>query len=107
LARIFEAAGLSTVLVTGMPVWSERIGVPRTVAVEFPFGHALGLPGDRDMQMQVIRAALALLAEGRTPGEIRELDIEWPQPFDEAKRDWQPLEPSPIVKMMLEQRKRG
>jgi len=110
LARIFEAAGLSTVLVTGMPVWSERIGVPRTVAVEFPFGHALGLPGDRDMQMQVIRAALALLEEGRTPGEIRELDIEWPSAsggFDEAKRDWQPLEPSPIVKMMLEQRRRG
>jgi len=107
LARIFEAAGLSTVLVSGMPYWSERIGVPRTVAVEFPFGHALGRPGDREMQMRVVRAALALLEESRTPGEIRELDIEWPQPFDEAKRDWQPLEPSPIVKMMLEQRRHG
>jgi len=107
LARIFEAAGLSTVLVTNMPYWAEKIGVPRTLGVEFPFGHALGRPGDQDTQMLVIRAALALLEEGRTPGEIRELDIEWPQPFDEAKRDWQPLEPSPIVKMMLEQRKRG
>jgi D-proline reductase (dithiol) PrdB len=106
LARIFEAAGLSTILVTNMPYWAEKIGTPRTLAVEFPFGHALGRPGDRDMQMAVIRAALAMLEESRTPGEIRELDIEWPQPFDEARRDWQPLEPSPIVKMMLEQRQR-
>jgi hypothetical protein len=53
----------------------------------------------------VIRAALSLLAEAREPGTIRELDVEWPQPFDEAKKDWQPLEPSPVVKMMIEQRR--
>jgi hypothetical protein len=96
---------MSTVLVTTMPYWSERLGVPRTVGVEFPYGYPLGRPGDREMQMAVIRAALALLEEARAPGEIRELDLEWPQPLDEAKRDWQPLEPSPIIKMMLEQRR--
>ncbi len=105
LARIFEAAGISTVLVTNMPYWAEKIGTPRTVGVEFPFGHMLGRPGDRETQMQVILAALALLAEAQAPGEVRDLEIEWPQPFDEAKRDWQPEEPSPIVKMMLEQRR--
>ena len=94
---------MSTVLVTMMPYWPERIGVPRTLGVEFPYGHPLGRPDDRDMQMAVIRAALALLEQARVPGETRELDYEWPQPLDEAKRDWQPLEPSPIIKMMLEQ----
>ena len=94
---------MSTVLVTMMPYWAERMGVPRTLAVEFPYGHPLGRPGDRDMQMAVIRAALSLLEQARVPGETRELDYEWPQPLDEAKRDWQPLEPSPIIKMMLEQ----
>ncbi len=94
---------MSTVLVTMMPYWPERIGVPRTLGVEFPYGHPLGRPGDRDMQMAVIRAALALLEQARVPGEIRELDYVWPQPLDEAKKDWQPLEPSPIIKMMLEQ----
>ena len=96
---------MSTVLVTNMPYWAEKIGTPRTVGVEFPFGHMLGRPGDRDMQMQVVRAALSLLEEAKEPGAVCELEIEWPQPFDEAKRDWQPLEPSPIVKMMLEQRR--
>ena len=96
---------MSTVLVTNMPYWAEKIGTPRTVGVEFPFGHMLGRPGDRDMQMRVIREALSLLEEAKEPGAVCELEIEWPQPFDEAKRDWQPLEPSPIVKMMLEQRR--
>ena len=62
---------------------------------------------DRAMQMRVIRAALSLLEEAKEPGTIRELDIEWPQPFDEAKRDWQPEEPSPVVKMMIEQRRKA
>jgi D-proline reductase (dithiol) PrdB len=105
LARTFEEAGMSTVLVTVMPYWSERFGVPRTVGVEFPYGHPLGQPGDRDTQMGIIRAALRLLEEAAEPGEIRELDYVWPQELDEAKRDWQPPEPSPIIKMMLEQRK--
>jgi D-proline reductase (dithiol) PrdB len=102
LARTFEEAGMSTVLVTIMPFWSERLGIPRTVGVEFPFGHTLGQPGDRNTQMAVIHSALALLEEAKEPGEVRELDNVWPQDLDEAKRDWQPEEPSPIIRMLRE-----
>ena len=105
LARTFEAAGMSTVLVTMMPYWAEKLGVPRTVGVEFPYGHPLGQPGDRETQTAIVRAALAMVAEAKGPGEIRELGLVWPQELSEAKRDWQPPEPSPIIKMMLEQRK--
>ena len=105
LARTFEEAGLSTVLVTVMPYWSERLGVPRTAGVEFPYGHPLGRPGDRDTQTRIIREALRLLEEATGPSEIRELDYVWPQDLDEAKKDWQPLEPSPIIRMMIEQRR--
>jgi D-proline reductase (dithiol) PrdB len=105
LARTFEEAGLSTVLATMMPYWAERLGAPRTVGVEFPFGHPLGPPGDREMQMGVIRSALALLEEAREPGEVRELDYAWPQELDVARRDWHPPEPSPIIKMLIERRR--
>ncbi|MDO8614980.1 MAG: hypothetical protein Q7T33_04500 [Dehalococcoidia bacterium] len=107
LARGLESLGLSTVIVTNMPYWSEKMGAPRTIGVEFPFGHPLGMPGDRETQLRIIREALRLLdeASGSGGGEVRELEIEWPQPFDEAKRDWQPLEPSPIVKMLIDQRR--
>ena len=103
LAQEFEKAGLSTVMVTMMPYWAEKMGVPRTLGVEFPFGHAFGMPNDREMQMTVIRAALSLLDEADGPGTRRDLDLEWPQPSDEARKDWQPLEPSPIIRMMREQ----
>jgi len=102
LAQEFEEAGLSTVMVTMMPFWAEKLGTPRTLAVEVPFGHAFGMPGDREMQMSIIRAALSLLQEAREPGAASEVEIEWPQPSDEARKDWQPLEASPIIKMMRE-----
>lgn len=103
LAQEFEKAGLCTVMVTMMPYWAEKIGVPRTLGVEFPFGHAFGMPNDRDMQRVVVRAALSLLEEADAAGALRDLDLEWPEPSDEARKDWQPLEPSPIIKMMREQ----
>ncbi len=102
LAQKFEEAGLSTVMVTMMPYWAEKLGTPRALGVEVPFGHTLGVPGDHEMQMSIIRAALSLLEQAREPGEARDVGIEWPQPSDEARKDWQPLEPSPIIKMMRE-----
>jgi hypothetical protein len=54
------------------------------------------------MQMTIVRAALALLEEAREPGAMRDVEIDWPQPPDEARKDWQPLEPSPIIRMMRE-----
>jgi D-proline reductase (dithiol) PrdB len=107
LAQTFEEAGLSVVLVTNMPYWAEAMGVARTIGVEFPYGHQLGMPDDPAMQMTVIRAALSLLEDAQEPGTIRELELQWPQPFDEAKKDWQPLEPSPIVARLIEQRRRA
>jgi hypothetical protein len=103
LAQEIEKARVSTVMVTMMPYWAEKLGTPRTLGVEVPFGHGFGMPGDREMQMTVVRAALSLLAEAGEPGADREVEVEWPQPSDEARKDWQPLEPSPIIKMMREQ----
>ena len=103
LAQEFEKAGLSTVTVTMMPYWAEKMGTSRTLGVEVPFGHAFGMAGDRDMQMSVVRTALVLLEDAREPGAASEVDIVWPQPSDDARKDWQPSEPSPIIKMMREQ----
>ena len=97
LARILEAAGLSTILVTMMPYWAEKIGVPRTLAVEFPFGHTLGQPHDIEQQMRVIRQALEVLKTAQTPGEIIHSPETWPVPEAEARKTWQPKEPSPII----------
>jgi len=107
LARWIEAAGIPTVVVTMMPAVAEERRTPRVVGVEFPFGHAFGMAGDRAMQRCVLELALRVLAGASAFGSRVDLDIEWPVPLREAYRSWQPKEPSPIVKKLLESRSRS
>ena len=97
LARVIEAAGIATVTVTMMPVLSDKYRSSRTLGVEFPFGHAFGMPDDIAMQHRVLRAALDLLADATGPETRVDLDEIWPQDRREAYKSWQPAEPSPIV----------
>lgn len=80
-----------------MPFWAEKIGVPRTLAVEFPFGQTLGRAHDTAQQMRVIQQCLEVLAYTDIPGEIVHSDESWPQPVAEAQKVWQPSEPSPMI----------
>ena len=105
LARWIEAAGIPTVIVTMMPEVAEERRAPRIVGVEFPFGHAFGMPHDAAMQRRVLELALRVLAGASTAGSRVDFDQEWPVPVREAYRAWQPREPSPIVKRMLEARR--
>ena len=101
LARVIEAAGISTVLVTMMPYWSEKVGAPRTLGVEFPFGHPLGHAGDREEQLAVIREALRVLREAREPSSVEHLERERPD-SERWKTAWYPPELPPVIKVLLE-----
>ncbi len=101
LARWIEAAGIPTVVVTMMPAVADERRAPRVVGVEFPFGHAFGMPHDRVMRRRVLELALRVLAGARDFGTRVDVDIEWPVPLREAYKAWQPKEPSPIVKKLL------
>ena len=104
LARTFEAEAIATVIINMMPVWGERYGAPRTLGIEFPFGHPIGLAGDFAMQTRVVRAALDLLASAPGPPPVVvDYDEPWPGDFDVWKRAWHPKEPSPIIRWMREQ----
>ena len=83
-----------------MPFWAEKIGAPRTLAVEFPFGHMLGQPGDVAMQRRVIEKALVVLQTAKTPGTIVHSEEVWPVPAIEAMKAWQPTEPSPVIAVL-------
>ncbi len=105
LARVIEAAGISTVMVTTMPDVTERVGAPRIVGVEFPFGHMLGHAGEREEQMSVIRDALRVLRDAGEPNTVEHLPYEWPD-AERWKREWHPSEPAPIIAFLREQRRR-
>ena len=86
-----------------MPGLAERLGIPRAVGVEFPFGHPFGRPGDVAMQTAIARDALRALAEATGPGYAMHLPYTWPEPQEIAYKAWQPREMSPIVRYMREQ----
>jgi hypothetical protein len=105
LARWIEAAGISTVTVTMMPSVAEERRAPRIVGVEFPFGHPFGMPHDGAMQRRTLEVALQVLSGASKFGTRVDQDVEWPVPVREAYRLWQPKEPSPIVRKLLESRR--
>jgi hypothetical protein len=98
-----------------MPFWAEKIGVPRTLAVEHPFGHILGKPNNIPQQMRVIQQAIQSLEILDEPGKIIHSPEIWTQPTDEAIKEWQPELPSPVIshisksfrEMMRKKRKRS
>ncbi len=67
LARALEMTGIATTSISMVREHTEKIRPPRALFVPFPFGHALGRPGDPDLQHRVLRAALDLLAEPAGP----------------------------------------
>lgn len=100
---MIEAAGISTILVTMMPYWAERYGVPRALAAEFPFAHPLGPAGDREFQLRTIREALKVLAGAEGPNTIVHSEERWPGDEKEWRRLWQPTSASPLIAKYLDQ----
>jgi hypothetical protein len=100
LARIFEQAGMSTVMVTNMPHWAEKVGAPRALGVEMPFGHILGKPHDKDQQTRIIKEGLQVLASACTPGTVVHSEERWPGTEEEAQHDSHPETPPPIAREM-------
>jgi hypothetical protein len=91
---------MSTVVVTNMPFWSERVGTPRSLAVEFPFGHMLGPANNREMQRRVILQALEVLERSTGPGVIVDFQEAWPESLEAGRRASHPETPPPITGAM-------
>lgn len=61
VARALESEGIATTSISLVREHTEKVKPPRALFVPFPFGHALGRPGDPALQHRVLAAALALL----------------------------------------------
>lgn len=79
-------------------VYPAAVGAPRVAAIEHPFGHTLGQPGDREGQMAVLRATLDALKVMDVPGSVIHLLFERPEP--PAKARVHPPQPPPITKYL-------
>ena len=77
IQRAIEGEGISTVGVTIVRKFTERIMPPRSVYVNFPMGRPMGRARDDKTQRAVLLAALDALHSIKEPGAIQDLSIEW------------------------------
>lgn len=78
----------------------RAVGIPRSAAIEYPYGRPVGQVRDREGQRKVLLEALAVLEKSETPGQVWPLPFTWPE--DPKKTDWQPPEMSPLIRFYLE-----
>jgi hypothetical protein len=63
VAAEIERADIPTTLQVFLKEAAERVRPPRALWVPFDHGYPLGEPGNRELQLDVIRQTLALLEE--------------------------------------------
>ena len=74
-----EEAGFSTVVLTPTPEFHKLVGIPRSVAIEYPYGRPVGQVGDTEGQREVLLETLSILEKAQRPGEIKHLGFTWPE----------------------------
>ena len=104
-ARYLEEAGFSTVVITPTYEFHRAVGIPRSAAIEYPYGRPLGQVGDRKGQREVLLQVLSFLERAKKPGEVMFLPFQWPE--DPKRTVWQPPEMSPLIKFYLEEIKQA
>lgn len=93
LARVLEAAGLATTSISFVREHTEKVKPPRALWVPFPFGYALGRPGDAALQHRVLAAALDLL--GAPAGPVLR---EFPEDAEPGDQPAAPVQASAIAR---------
>ena len=82
VARVLEAAGIPTVVVSTARDISAQVKAPRTVFVNFPMGNPFGRPLDPVRQRAVLLDALRRLEDARLGGELIDLPYAWGAEFN-------------------------
>jgi hypothetical protein len=83
VARVVEASGIPTVVVATGRDLIDQVRPPRALFVNFPMGNNFGAPGDAEQQRRILRRALELVHDACVPGQIVDLEEEWPVPFND------------------------
>jgi D-proline reductase (dithiol) PrdB len=81
VARVIEARGIPTVLVSTGRDLTEQVLPPRSVFVNFPMGNPFGRAGDVAMQRRVLLAALQLAETAARGGTLVDLPYTWDEDF--------------------------
>ena len=81
VARKVEELGIPTIYVGVARDIMRQVKPPRAVFLNFPFGHNIGRPLDKELQMSIIKDALKTLKTLHEPGKIIDLSYRWGKGF--------------------------
>ena len=70
IARELESAGIATVSLTSAWTITASAKPPRALYTDFPLGNTSGPPNRPDVQVEIVRQALAMVESTSTPGTI-------------------------------------
>jgi hypothetical protein len=85
VARHLEGNGIATVILGSALDIVEHCGVPRYYHVDFPLGNPCGRPGDKAMQLEIVRQALGLFDSAAGPRTLVRAPFSWSD--DQSWRD--------------------
>lgn len=77
IQRVLEEEGIATVGISVERKFTEEVRPPRTMFLRWPYGHAVGEPGNVEQQRFIVKKALELLETMQTPGEIVAPPYRW------------------------------
>ncbi len=100
-----EKANYTTIVLTPTHDFHRAVGIPRSAAIEYPYGRPVGQVDDRKGQREVLLATLSCLEQASKPGEIYHLP--YTRPTEPKETHWHPPEMSPIIKMYLDDIKKA
>jgi len=88
LAREVEAAGVTTVALALVKEVAVAAQAPRFLYLRWPFGHALGEPGNVLQQRTVLHDMLSMAASAPRPGLVLDLPYRWRRETYTPVADW-------------------
>ena len=96
LAREIEACGVSTVALALVHELAVAVKAPRMLFLHWPFGHALGEPGNRLQQLTILHDAFSMAQAAPRPGLVIDLPYQWRReqyaPIDDWTKESQTFE---------------
>jgi|TARA_B100000315_G_C14543353_1_gene572016 hypothetical protein len=81
VCRLLEERGIATTYVATGRDLASLVNPPRCLFVNHPMGNNFGAPGDRSMQMEILRTALSLIYTVGEGGTMVEYPTNWETPF--------------------------
>lgn len=88
LAREIEVRGVTTEALALVKEVAVAAHAPRFLYLRWPFGHALGEPGNVAQQRTVLHDMLSMAVSAPTPGLVVELPYRWRRETYPPVGDW-------------------